>query len=443
MLSEELASLARELDELGRTTAGGAAARPAPAEAVPDFTGTDWRLIREIGRGGMGTVYEAEQVSLSRTVAVKVLPASVSANPSRRARFVRESRTLAMLHHPNIVKVYAAGTAGERLFYAMDRVKGTDLGKAGPFTARELAALGVTAAQALAYAHRCGVIHQDVKPANLLLDEEGGLHLADFGIAALLNGAAAVKSAGGTRKYMAPEMRDGRGVASPATDQYALGVTLLDLAARLREGRVPRDLRAVLRKMTAAEPRARYAGLQAAADDLRRFLDREPVRARRTPVVHRFALWTRRNPAAACCAAVAAACLAGLVAAMAAGYVRTNRALAAAEAARAETEAALAQTEDEAAWAAQMLAETVTAWDSGDRDRRGAQLRRAQEAVAQLVRRFPVNADITNAVSDLARAKSEHDQCRERFRERGGRFPPRRHHAPWYQPAEPATPAGR
>ena len=217
-MSPDLEALARELDELGKTPA-----RREP-DVPPDFGGTDWRLARQIGHGTMGTVYEAEQISLARKVAIKVLPVAVSSSPSRRARFLREAKTLAMLHHPNIVKVYAAGTAGERLFYAMDLVQGTDLRSVNPAGADDVAILGLSAAQALAYAHRCGVIHQDVKPANLLVDGEGNLHLADFGIAALLQGADYVASSGGTHRYMAPEMQNGRGIASPASDQYALGV---------------------------------------------------------------------------------------------------------------------------------------------------------------------------------------------------------------------------
>ena len=292
-MSPDLEALARELDELGKTPA-----RREP-DVPPDFGGTDWRLVRSIGKGAMGTVYEAEQISLARKVAIKVLPVAVSSSPSRRARFLREAQTLAMLHHPNIVKVYAAGTAGERLFYAMDMVQGTDLRSVKPAGADDVAILGLTAAQALAYAHRCGVIHQDVKPANLLVDGEGNLHLADFGIAALLQGADYVASSGGTHRYMAPEMQNGRGIASPASDQYALGVTLTELAQGAKDHHIPSDLTAIFNKMTAPEPDARYPDMEAVADDLQRFLRHEPVLAQPPSLVRRFSLWTRRNPAAA------------------------------------------------------------------------------------------------------------------------------------------------
>ncbi|MBR1586789.1 MAG: serine/threonine protein kinase [Kiritimatiellae bacterium] len=394
-MNPELEALARELDELGKTPAR------RELDVPPDFGGSDWRLVRPIGRGTMGTVYEAEQISLARKVAVKVMPMEVSANPSRRARFLREAKTLAMLHHPNIVKVYAAGTAGERLFYAMDLVQGTDLRDAKPVGAEDVAILGLSAAQALAYAHRCGVIHQDVKPANLLVDGEGNLHLADFGIAALLQGANYVISSGGTRRYMAPEMQNGRGIASPASDQYALGVTLRELANAAKDNRIPPELSAIFRKMTAPVPNARYPDMEAVADELRRFLRHEPVRAQPPSPFRRFSLWMRRNPAAAIGTATAAVCLVGFILALAFGFVQSRRALA-------QTQAALAQTEAEAAHAAQALAEALTITDINEPDKRDGELQRALSAAEELANRFPSNADITAAVAQLKKARENH-----------------------------------
>ena len=430
-MSPDLEALARELDELGKTPAR------RELDVPPDFGGTDWRLVRSIGKGAMGTVYEAEQISLARKVAIKVLPVAVSSSPSRRARFLREAQTLAMLHHPNIVKVYAAGTAGERLFYAMDMVQGTDLRNVKPAGADDVAILGLSAAQALAYAHRCGVIHQDVKPANLLVDGEGNLHLADFGIAALLQGADYVASSGGTHRYMAPEMQNGRGIASPASDQYALGVTLTELAQAAKDNRIPSDLTAIFNKMTAPEPDARYPDMEAVADDLHRFLRHEPVRAQPPSPFRRFSLWTRRNPAAAVGAAVAAVCLVGFILALAFGFVQSRRALAQTQAARTETEAALAQTqaalaqtEAEAAHAAQALAEALTITDINEPDKRDGELQRALAAAEELAARFPANADITAAVEQLKKARENHARF---LRRRGGmgrrpfrRSPPKR-----------------
>ncbi len=415
-MSPDLEALARELDELGKMPAR------REQDVPPDFGGTDWRLVRSIGKGTMGTVYEAEQISLARKVAIKVLPMAVSSSPSRRARFLREAQTLAMLHHPNIVKVYAAGAAGERLFYAMDLVQGTDLRDAKPAGAEDVAVLGLSAAQALAYAHRCGVIHQDVKPANLLVDKDGHLHLADFGIAALLQGADYVASSGGTHRYMAPEMQNGRGIASPASDQYALGVTLTELAQGAKDNRLPSELAAIFDKMTAPEPDARYPDMEAVADDLQRFLRHEPVRAQPPSLVRRLSLWTRRNPAAAIGAAVAAVCLVGFILALAFGFVQSRRALV-------QTQAALAQTEAEAAHAAQALAEALTVTDINEPDKRGGELLRALAAAEELAARFPANADIAAAVEQLKKARENHARF---LRRRGGtgrrpfrRLPPR------------------
>ena len=426
-MSPDLEALARELDELGKTPA-----RREP-DVPPDFGGTDWRLVRPIGKGTMGTVYEAEQISLARKVAIKVLPMAVSSRPSRRARFLREAQTLAMLHHPNIVKVYAAGTAGERLFYAMDLVQGTDLRSFKPADADDVATLGLSAAQALAYAHRCGVIHQDVKPANLLVDKDGHLHLADFGIAALLQGADYVASCGGTHRYMAPEMQNGRGIASPASDQYALGVTLTELAQGAKDNRIPSDLAAIFNKMTASEPDARYPDMEAVADDLRRFLRHEPIRAQPPSPFRRFSLWTRRNPAAAVGAAVAAVCLVGFILALAFGFVQSRRAFVQTQAALAQTQAALAQTEAEAAHAAQALAEALTITDINEPDKRDGELLRALAAAEELAARFPANADIAAAVEQLKKARENHARFHARFlRRRDGmgrrprRLPPRR-----------------
>lgn len=407
-MNADLEALARELDDLGKMPA-----RREP-DVPPDFGGTDWRLVRPIGKGTMGAVYEAEQLSLARKVAIKVLPSDVSSSPSRRARFLREAKTLAMLHHPNIVKVYAAGTAGGRLFYAMDLVRGTDLRNVKPAGADDVAILGLCAAQALAYAHRCGVIHQDVKPANLLIDEDGNLHLADFGIAALLQGAGYVNSSGGTRRYMAPEMRNGRGIASPASDQYALGVTMRELADGAKDNQLPLELAAIFKKMTATEPDARYPDMEAVAADLQRFLRHEPVRAQPPSPVRRLVLWTRRNPAAAIGTTLAVVCLIGFLVALVFGFVQARR--------------ALAQTEAEAARAAQALAEALTITDIDEPDKRDGELQRALTAAERLAARFPANADIIEAVAQLEKARAAHAAFQKRHAGRRPfrRLPPKR-----------------
>ena len=173
---------------------------------LPD---SDYRLVRKIGNGGMGIVFEAVQVSLNRRVAVKLLNSSLLTNDEQRAQFENEAKVIAMLHHPNIVKIYSAGCSKERCYYAMELIEGKGLDSCQFDDLRELAQIGLQAAQALAYAHRCGILHRDIKPANMLLDTEGNIHISDFGIAFILSGNEPIiesrGSRSGTLRYMAPE----------------------------------------------------------------------------------------------------------------------------------------------------------------------------------------------------------------------------------------------
>ena len=229
---------------------------------------------------------------------------------------------------------------------------------------------------------------------------------------------------------MAPEMQNGRGIASPASDQYALGVTLTELAQGAKDNRIPSDLAAIFKKMTASEPDARYPDMETVADDLHRFLRHEPVLAQPPSFVRRFSLWTRRNPAAAIGATVAAVCLVGFILALAFGFVQSRRAFVQTQAALAQTQAALAQTEAEAAHAAQALAEALTVTDINEPDKRDGELQRALAAAEELAARFPANAEITAAVEQLKKARENHARF---LRRRGGmgrrpfrRPPPRR-----------------
>ncbi len=323
--------------------------RAASPAAPPEIPGGDYRLERVLGRGGMGVVWEARQVSLDRKVAVKVLAAPARA--AQGADFVKEARIVAQLHHPNIVKVHGAGPCADqkRYWYAMELVEGTELGRASFSDTRALVGAVEQAARALAYAHSCGVVHRDVKPANLILDAAGTVRVTDFGLAAVLTdeGAPDEGARDGTLRYMAPE-RLTAGVASFAADQYALGVTLWELLMKrpvfaapsptalvthVQEGPVPplegvdADLAAVVAKATAHDPAARYADMAGFADDLRRWLAHEAVIASPASLFRRLRLWTRRNPAAAAGAAAALLCAVAFVGALAAGYVRTSAAL--------------------------------------------------------------------------------------------------------------------
>jgi serine/threonine protein kinase len=253
------------------TTAGALAALPGPP---PERVG-EYRIVREIGRGGMGVVYEAEQESLGRRVALKVLPGHLLTDAKLRARFRRESQAAARLHHTNIVPVFAVGERDGLCFYAMQLIRGRGLDQvvrealpargalppppptpadtadrtwpggrpsAGeperrPALAglpprefcRAIARIGVQVADALGYAHTQGILHRDIKPSNLLLDDRGAVWVTDFGVAKLVQEANLTQSGDlvGTLKYMPPErfagQSDGRG------DVYSLGVTLYEL----------------------------------------------------------------------------------------------------------------------------------------------------------------------------------------------------------------------
>jgi serine/threonine protein kinase len=383
----------------------------------------DYRIVREVGRGGMGVVYEAVQESLGRQVALKVLAGHALLAPEPLERFRREARAAALLHHSNIVPVFGVGQDRGVYFYAMQFIHGQSLDRvleelrrqrlaaaapsgpetlscrtvdgaaelsgtladrlrtgrilpvgdngsatnsgermiprpAGPPDARAnqppeatgsslperhgeyfraVAWIGVQTADALAYAHRQGILHRDVKPANLMLDGQGTVWVTDFGLAkeegsGALTGARDVV---GTLRYLAPERFDG--CSCPGSDIYSLGTTLYELLtlrpafdepdrARLIErvtrgtapvprqldGRIPRDLETIVLKAMAREPGDRYVTAEALAEDLRRFLADRPIRARRAGPAERAWRWCRRNRAVAVLLAASLALTAGL-----------------------------------------------------------------------------------------------------------------------------------
>lgn len=177
-----LLPLMLELEGLG-------ARRPPAGAPPPELPGTDFRLLRRIAVGGMGEVFEAEQRSLGRRVAVKLLAPDLLRDAAQRERFEAEARLIAQLHHPHIIQVLSAGSAAGRAWYAMELVEGERLDRCAFRDAREIARVALQAAQALAYAHRHGILHRDVKPANLLLDAARDVRVGDFGLAVALRGA--------------------------------------------------------------------------------------------------------------------------------------------------------------------------------------------------------------------------------------------------------------
>jgi serine/threonine-protein kinase len=194
-----------------------------------------YEVVRELGRGGMATVYLARDPRLESEVAVKVLPAQFSHDPSFRSRFEREAKAIARLRrHPAIVPVYDFGTEREQPFLVMDYLSGGSLAdrlRLGPISLSEAAAIMDRVSGALDYAHKLGIIHRDVKPGNILFDEAGLAYLSDFGIAKLTQQTATLPTQGiiGTPAYMSPEQVDGREAIDARSDIYALGIVLFEM----------------------------------------------------------------------------------------------------------------------------------------------------------------------------------------------------------------------
>ena len=423
-LTADLRQLAAELDEL----AGDENLSQQPFPALSDF-----EPIALLGSGGMGTVYVARQLSLERDVVVKVVSAGAD------TALPEEARTVAQLHHPNIVQVFSAGLDADSAWFAMELVKGESADRRTFSSAEEVARLGVAVAEALAYAHRCGILHRDVKPSNIFVGDDGMVKLGDFGLACLA--AANEKDKSGTKRYMAPEVLEG-GKVSEASDQYSLGVTLRELvdapkkanafggevrrtpnpkgaqaSARVALNAPEPDFAAILSKATAQDPSRRYESVDAMLADLRRFLAHQPVTANPPSVLRRFRLFARRNPFAAGGVGTAAVLLAAFVAALVVGYVRTARALAETERARAETEQALAETHREAAKAAESLAVALTGANrASETDPRDAELDRAIKIAEALQERFPDDATIKAAIKRLHYARKRHAELPRRRR---------------------------
>ena len=189
-----------------------------------------YRIERALGHGGMATVYLAHDEELGRPVAVKVLPEHLVLDDDFRARFVREARLAGRLSHPNIVRVYDAGEAEGRPFIVMEYVPGTSLAEVGRLPVGRVVDVGVQACAGLQHAHDAGLVHRDVKPANLLVREDGVLKIADFGIARAAESTRQTQAGTllGTAAYLSPEQIAGED-ATPASDVYALGAVLYEL----------------------------------------------------------------------------------------------------------------------------------------------------------------------------------------------------------------------
>jgi serine/threonine protein kinase/tetratricopeptide (TPR) repeat protein len=356
-----------KLDRLRCLLSGETSAAAPAAPDLPAIAG--YEILGELGRGGVGVVYKARQLNPRRLVALKTLRAGERATPDQVVRFGVESQTVARLQHPNIVQIYEVGVHQERPYFAMEFVDGGSLQErsAGrPQPPGEAAALVETLALAIHHAHERGVVHRDLKPANILLLESqepraesrepkgkkqaasgplaldsrlstlGFPKIADFGLARLMDTDLRLTQTGvaaGTPNYMSPEQASGQSLAiGPPADVWALGAILYELltgwppfmaATPLEVLRqvtdsdpvspsvlvpgVPRDLETICLKCLRKEPAKRYSSAQTLAEDLGRFQDGRPVRARPLGPLGRSARWCRRNPFLAAALGVVAA----------------------------------------------------------------------------------------------------------------------------------------
>lgn len=347
-LEEEIKTLLPTLSALGESSGA-----TELSGTLPTRIG-EYRVIRELGRGGMGIVYEAEHIGLGRRVALKTLPLQAVLDPQFLERFQQEARAAARLQHAHIVPVYGVGEADGLHFYTMQYIDGVGLDRVledaraardsrserdvereastlkllvpdssdrGAYL-RAVARIGLQVAGALAHAHGQGVLHRDIKPSNLLLDSDGDVWITDFGLCKA-EGSRSITRTGdlvGTLRYMAPERLHGE--SDVRGDVYSLGATLYELItlrpafdgsnlvqlAREIEGReplrpsrvvddVPRDLEAIVLKAMQRHAPARYPTADALARDLEAFVEGRPVGAKSPTPTHLFLLAIRRNKA--------------------------------------------------------------------------------------------------------------------------------------------------
>jgi serine/threonine protein kinase len=309
---------------------------PVPREAWPVIP--QYEILEEVGRGGMGIVLKARQTALGRIVAVKAILPHGPIREEQRRRFLREAKAMALLQHPNIVQIHEIGQRDEHPYLVMEYVEGQSLAASlaeKPLPPRKAAELVALLARAVHAAHEQGVVHRDLKPNNILLAADGTPKICDFGLARHFEDTAdhtQTNQVMGTPSYMAPEQVLGASrPQGPAVDIYALGAVLYEcltgrpafladnpldtmqlvvkqqpVPPRQWQPKTPRDLETICLKCLAKEPRRRYASALELAEDLQRYLDGGPIRARPVGPAERSWRWCRAHPSGAALILVAA-----------------------------------------------------------------------------------------------------------------------------------------
>jgi len=307
---------------LQTATFGSGSSVASPLLGMVRYLG-DYELLEEIARGAMGVVFKARQVSLNRVVALKMILKGELATEADVRRFRQEAEAAAGLDHPNIVPIYEVGEHEGQQYFSMKFIETTPFSGEPQATATMLAKV----ARAVHHAHQRGILHRDLKPSNILIDQNGEPHVADFGLAKMVKGGEDATKSGaivGTPAYMAPEQARAEKSLTTAVDVYSLGAILYEgltgrppfrgddplstlmkvisdepVNPRSINGRVDRDLETICLKCLEKEPTNRYESAAALADDLERWLRREPIHARPATLPERAVKWARRKPAAA------------------------------------------------------------------------------------------------------------------------------------------------
>jgi WD40 repeat protein len=321
------------------------APRPRLPLPLPLMRVGDYELLEEIGRGGMGVVFKARHAQLGRLVALKMIPGGALADADDLQRFDTEAAAAAQLQHPNIVALYEFGDFEGQPYFSMEYISGTSLSDrvtSGPVPGRRAAGYLEATARAVNYAHSRGILHRDLKPGNVLLDEHDQPKVTDFGLAKLMatdSGQTRTGAILGTPSYMSPEQAAGRKDVGTSADVYSLGAILYELltgrppftgetplatvnlvaeqepiSPRLLNPAVDLDLETICLKCLEKDPRRRYYTAELLADDLHRYLDGEPITARRLGPLGRLVKWCRRKPAWAAVAVISFVTLSSFVA---------------------------------------------------------------------------------------------------------------------------------